>query len=236
VVEPRQVHVSVLGGFGLRLRDGTRPLLSAGSQRLVALLALRGRAVARDVAAGTLWPEASTHHAGSSLRSAVARLCRVARDVIEVNGSDLRLMPGVAVDLVQSRRLAARVLDPRRPAFDVDAALSTLPKDVLPDWYDEWLIAERECWRQLRLHSLETLAERLATAGRFADAVTAALAAVHAEPLRESARRALVRVHLAEGNQSEARREYERFRALLLAELGVEPTAQLTSLLYVHPS
>ena len=47
------------------------------------------------------------------------------------------------------------------------------------------------------------------------------------EPLRESARAAVIRVHLAEGNQSEALREFARYRTLLRAELGLEPTEQL---------
>ena len=39
------------------------------------------------------------------------------------------------------------------------------------------------------------------------------------------------RVHLAEGNQTEAIREYERYRRLLQAELGLEPSAQLRELI-----
>jgi DNA-binding SARP family transcriptional activator len=57
------------------------------------------------------------------------------------------------------------------------------------------------------------------------------VAAVAAEPLRESAHSALIRLHLAEGNRSEALRQYCRYRRLLRAELGVEPTAALDQLL-----
>ena len=52
----------------------------------------------------------------------------------------------------------------------------------------------------LRLHALETASTLLTEQGRMAEAAQAALAAVQAEPLRESAARALVKVHLAEGN------------------------------------
>ncbi len=51
------------------------------------------------------------------------------------------------------------------------------------------------------------------------------------EPLRESAQASLIRVHLAEGNQSEALRVFERYRGLLLRELGLEPTALLADLM-----
>ena len=228
-------RVSVLGSFDFCLRDGTRPPLSGGSQRLLAFLSLRGRAIARESVAGTLWPEASEHHAGSSLRSAIARLGVQSRAAIQVSAMDLSLAPGVAVDLVDSRRLASRLVDPQQDCDEAElgaAAVAALSLDVLPDWYEDWVVAESEGWHQLRLHALELLTTRLVDLGRFADAIGAALTAVHAEPLRESARRALIRIHLAEGNQSEVHREYERFRALLRAELGVEPTSLLTDLVY----
>ena len=42
-------------------------------------------------------------------------------------------------------------------------------------------------------------AERLAEAGRFGEATEAGLASIRDDPLRESARRALIAAHLAEG-------------------------------------
>ena len=55
------------------------------------------------------------------------------------------------------------------------------------------------------------------------------------EPLRESAHRTLVRIHLAQGNVAEAVRAYESFRALLAADLGVEPTGQMNTLVSNFP-
>jgi SARP family transcriptional regulator, regulator of embCAB operon len=62
-----------------------------------------------------------------------------------------------------------------------------------------------------------------------------ALAAVGADPLRESAHAALIKVHLAEHNQSEALREFKRYYDLLRAELDIEPTAQLRRLVQSPP-
>jgi DNA-binding SARP family transcriptional activator len=89
---------------------------------------------------------------------------------------------------------------------------------------------EAEDWRQLRLHALEALAQRLTAQGHYGDAAAAALAAVRAEPLRESPRAALIRVHIAEGNPSEALREFARYGELLMLELGIEPTERLRAL------
>ena len=53
---------------------------------------------------------------------------------------------------------------------------------------------------------------------------------MRAEPLRESPRAALIRVHIAEWNPSEALGEFARYRELLMIELGVEPTGRLRAL------
>jgi DNA-binding SARP family transcriptional activator len=55
---------------------------------------------------------------------------------------------------------------------------------------------------------------------------------VGAEPLRESAHRTVIRVHLAEGNFGEAARAYDAFRTMLADELGVAPTRQMSDLVY----
>ncbi len=75
------------------------------------------------------------------------------------------------------------------------------------------------------------MCERLTTARRYGEAVEAGLAAVRAEPLRESAHQVLVKVHLAEGNRFEATRQYQNRRRLLQSELGLEPSPGLTELL-----
>ena len=104
---------------------------------------------------------------------------------------------------------------------------------MLPGWSEDWVILEREHVRQRLLHALEALSRHLVEAGRYAEAVEAAVWAVSAGPLRESAIRVLIEAHLAEGNLIEARRVYQEYRSTALRELGVEPGKQLASLVQV---
>ncbi|WP_311318598.1 bacterial transcriptional activator domain-containing protein [Streptomyces sp. 2132.2] len=67
--------------------------------------------------------------------------------------------------------------------------------------------------------------------GRHAEAVESALLADSSEPLRESAQRALIEAHLAEGNLIEAMRAYDTYRALVKREPGVEPGCELSGLI-----
>jgi SARP family transcriptional regulator, regulator of embCAB operon len=229
----RSCMISVLGEFRLWWTGSVRPGIPRASQRLLAFLALHGGIASRAAAAGTLWPDADERHAYSNLRSAVARLERTCRNALQVSKLELGLAEGVTVDLRHAQALARRLLDPAVTPGQSDlsaSAVAALSGDLLPGWYDDWVLIEAEDWRQLRLHALEALAGRLTAASRWGEAADAAGAAVRAEPLRESAHVTLIQVHLAEGNQSEAVREFGRYRALLHAELGLAPTSRLCHL------
>lgn len=227
-------ELALLGGFVFTVGGDALLGISAGSQRLLAFLAVRDRVVTRHQVAGTFWPESSDEHAGANLRSAVSRLDAPFREALRVTTSDLSLAEGVVVDVHHSQALAHRLIDRDAASSDSDIgapAVLALSDDLLPGWYEDWAVIAAEDWHQLRMHALEAVAGRLTAADRLAEAAAAALAAVRAEPLRESARAALIRVHMAEGNQCEAFDELERYRVLLRAELGVEPTVRLTQLL-----
>ena len=220
-------------GFELS-RDGLSVALPTTAQRLLTFLAVTARPVNRLYVAGVLWPDASEARANGSLRSALWRLSRRAPGSILTNGPRLGLSPRVEVDLYEVVEGAHRML---HGAVGGGATVSafddplTLAQDLLPDWYDEWLIADRERLRQLQLHALEALSARLRCRAEYGSAVEAAQLAVAAEPMRESARRVLIEAHLAEGNVDQAMREFRHYRDLLERELGVEPTPMLTELL-----
>jgi SARP family transcriptional regulator, regulator of embCAB operon len=225
--------VAVLGGFGLSW-GGSVVGVPRASQRLLVFLALRGGVISRASVAGTLWPDASESHAYSNLRSALSRLEHTARRALTAGRLELGLAEHVTVDVRHAQALARRLLDPAVTSDQCDLgmdAVAALSADLLPDWDDDWVVIEAEDWRQLRVHALEALAARLTIAGRWGEAAGAAGAAVRAEPLRESAHAALIQVHLAEGNQSEAVRQFARYRSFLHAELALEPTPRLRQLI-----
>jgi DNA-binding SARP family transcriptional activator len=222
-------RLTLLGGFGLAIGRTDVPL-PMSAQRLVAFLALHDRPVLRVYVAGSLWPETTDERAGANLRSALWRLGPTGGLVVDARNGHLSLAD-VQVDLRQSRDVARRLLRPSHEP-DVDhAADVAFATDLLPDWSDEWVIVEREHFRQLRLHALESLCARLTHLGRFPEAIEAGLAAVAAEPLRESAHRTLIKTHLAEGNVGEATHQYEIFRRILHTELGLKPSSAIKSLL-----
>ena len=201
------------------------------SQRLAALLALRGRQN-RAWLAGTLWPEVDEQRAQASLRTAISVLHRCASGLVEKDRSDLYLSKDVVVDVVEFRRHADHVLAGQLPEHPSGVDHPTVSGgELLPGWYEDWVFADRERVRQLRVHVLETLAHELVARCEYAQALQAALTAVEIDPLRESARRAVINVHIAEGNTADALREYRRFCELLQKELDVGPTHRVRELI-----
>ena len=231
---PSGSRVTLLDGFSVRTgRDTARPVtdeLPRSVQRVVAHLCLAGRP-ARAAVSGHLWPDVPEDRAHASLRSALWRLRRSAPELVDASHDTLRLAAGVRIDVHELTAWAELVCDPRTGPDRVTLPRPALLGDLLPGWYDDWVLLERDRLHQLRLHALETVATRLCTAGRHAEALQAAHLAIRAEPLRESAHRTLVRVHLAEGNLAEAMRAHAAFRDLLLRELGVPPTRQMQELI-----
>lgn len=222
-------RLSLLRGFELVI-DGQVVPIVAGSQRLLAVLALSGDGMTRADVVSTLWPNKDRPRGFANLRSAHWRLPPEARDVVAVSGDRFMLDPAVECDVIELRQRIARLT---AGDADVDSAIlsvTDLTTNLLPSWYEDWIIAEREQLDQLRVRALEALCEQLTARGRFGEAVEAGLTAVTSEPLRESAHRVLITAHLAEGNRSEARRHYELYEQLLQQELGAVPGPDLQRL------
>jgi DNA-binding SARP family transcriptional activator len=229
----RPTTVRLLRGFSLVV-DREAVGISWSGQRLTAFLALQDRPLTRSHVAGVLWPDTTDLKASANLRSSLWRVQRTCRHVIEASVQQLALGRHVVVDIREAEMRAYQLLEPGVPCGDTltTAIRSDLSHDLLPDWYDDdWVIVERERYHQLRLCALEAMCERLTSTGRYGEAVDAGLAAIRAEPLRESAHEVLIKAHLAIGNRCEAIRQYSRCRHLLMSELGLEPSDGLRQLL-----
>lgn len=225
------LQLNLLGGFGLHF-GGDEVLLPPTAQRVVALLALHDTALRRDHVAGLLWGNSTEARAGGSLRSALWKLHLAWPGLVRNQRGSLGLSSQIDVDIRRATTIARSIV---MGGFDEETIIALLePRfchELLPGWYDEWVLVERERHRQLSLHALESLCDHLTAAGRYSAAVLAGLAAVDREPLRESAHRALVRVHLAEGNLWEAIRCYRHYEEIAARDLGIEPSPMMRSLL-----
>jgi DNA-binding SARP family transcriptional activator len=221
------------------MQDGRLYLVPEGCKRLLAFVALQRGRVDRRHAAGSLWPDGTEDRASGNLRSALWRLRGAGIVVLESDKCSIFLRERTTTDLNTLCEWADRLIDGTASEADLHVPeWTSTVAELLPGWYDEWVIFERERIRQRMLHALEVLSRSLRTAGRYGEAIDAAMDAVAVEPLRESAHRVLAESHVAEGNFIEARRTYVRYRDIARRELGVEPSAAfrawLQSCVLVH--
>jgi DNA-binding SARP family transcriptional activator len=226
----RGTVVHLLGGPYVSV-DGVRVPVPEGAKRLLALVALRDGPVERRQVAGTLWPFGDDGRAAGNLRSSLWRLRRSGIEVLHSDRWSIGLRSGVTVDVHHLSAWADRLIAGRphpddlgRVDLDLDSVL------LLPGWCDEWTILEREKLRQRMLHALEAASRWLMACGRHAEAISAALVAVNAEPLRESAQQTLIEGYLGEGNWSEAHRVLVDYQDLLARTLRVAPSASLIAI------
>jgi DNA-binding SARP family transcriptional activator len=217
----------LLGTFEVACEGAPLPL-PMSAQRVLVFVALHHHPLQRTFVASSLWLDTTDDRAQANLRSALWRLNRSGRRLIDSSDDRLGLGPTVRVDLREAENVARAAINGRA---ELGEDVTALANDVLPYWYEDWVMLERERFRQLRLRALEAICERHVRAERFGDAVDAAHVAIAGDPLRESAHRALVRIHLAEGNVGEAIRQYDVFRGLVRERLGLEPSARMRELM-----
>ena len=182
----------------------------------------------REFAALQLWPDTTEERARANLRSALWRIRRLGVDVLATSSSRLRLADGVWVDARQGLDELAAI----GPGAGLGRALpfQSLLADLLPDWYEDWLMIERERLRQLSMRTLEARAARALAEGDASTAIQVALAAMAIDPLRESAHRLVIEAHLAEGNERDARRTLDGYRARIAFDPRLSPSAELEAL------
>jgi len=235
-LEPRELSADIvyLLGDPAVSQDGRLYVVPEGCKRLLAFVALQRGRVDRRHAAGSLWPDGSDDRASGNLRSTLWRLRGAGIGVLESDKVSVYLRERTITDLDALCQWADRLIAGTATEADMHVPeWTSAVAELLPGWYDDWVIFERERIRQRMLHGLEVLSRVLRSDGRYGEAIDAAMSAVAVEPLRESAHRALAEAHFAEGNCVEARRTFIRYREIARRELGVEPSRAFQAWLQV---
>ncbi|NNF27078.1 MAG: protein kinase [Gemmatimonadetes bacterium] len=222
------IEVQALGGLEVR-RDGKRlPALPSQPQRaaLLTYLALEHCAT-REQLCFLLWPDRSPDRARHALSQTLYELKKDLGDTwLQVSGDEVRMGEELSVDvealdaalLEGEHRQAIRLY--RGPFL----AGVTLGGGVE---FERWVEAT-----QTRLHrSIQSaLREVHAKETDPGERIDAARAWVDHDPLDDEAQHALIAALGSAGRRAEALDQYARYKALILAELEVEPLEQTVNL------
>lgn len=227
---PHAIRVALLGGFAVYV-DGAEIRLPPAAPRLVALTALHRAPIRRPRLSELLWPHLDSQGAIASLRSTLSRLRAATPHLIAPGPGDVAIAEGVNVDVWEREELAVNLIENGDRGACHEAVADQLIVELLPGWHDDWVMFERDRLREVSMHALEAQAAAFAEDRRFARAITTVYAAIRLDPLRESAVRTLVEIHLAEGNRAQAARCYLDFRERLRTALRIEPSEGIRKLI-----
>jgi DNA-binding SARP family transcriptional activator len=242
------LRVYLAGGIALRLRDGTtlgeEAFAGRQARRLFVRLAAIHEAVPQvelaDDLWGTDWPDSwqlSLRALISKLRGTLARV-GLTNAITSTDATyALHLPASVWLDLDGAAE-AIHLAESAQADGDLKAAsgwaltsraISSRP--LLPGEEADWLDGLRRRLADIRLRSLECLAEIWIEHGDHALAARDAAEAIAIDPFRESAHRLLIRAHLAAGDRGAAAEALVACQRILREELGVAPSSETLALL-----
>jgi predicted ATPase/DNA-binding SARP family transcriptional activator len=229
----------------LVVQQDSRQITRFRTQKTAALLAYlafyRQRSHPRDFFIELLWPDSALEAARTNLSVALNALRR------QLEGPDIS--PG---SLLMADRLQVR-LHPDAFTTDVEAFESLLQRaegetecekrlslqrqaldlyqgDLLPGFYEDWILTERDRLRDLYLSTLRKVVKGYAEIREYECAIEYSHRMVQTDPLREGAYHNLMRLYLAVGRPQDALHQYETLEHLLRKELQISPSAPLREL------
>ncbi len=232
------MKVRVLGPLEVLSDDSVVRLGGRKQRTVLALLAAEvGRSVSVDALIDGVWGDEPTAGARSTLQSYVSNLRAAIGDVIVRDSGGYRLTADSRdVDAVEFERTVEETgalveMQPAAAAQRLRAALALWrghPYADLPGCFALELEARR--LEELRLRAVETRIEAELTLGRTAELVAELEVLCEEFPTYERFRAQHMLALYRSGRQAEALRAYQKTRAYLAEELGLEPSAQLQEL------
>jgi DNA-binding SARP family transcriptional activator/tetratricopeptide (TPR) repeat protein len=228
------LHVSLLGEQAIT-DDVTG--VQASSSRAVALVAYlaahAGSPQARQRIAGMFWPDSTDPQALTNLRRELHHLRHVLGDEssLVVTSRDLCWQD------TQTCQVDLRVFDTERAAalaavaadddaavlLHATAALAQYKGDLLPGFYDDWLLDARSALERQCADLCDLLSMTRGRTGDLAGAVDAARRRIQLQPLEEIGYRTLMLLQADLGDRAGAVSTYHHCASVLERELGLIP-------------
>ena len=237
------LQVQLLGEFRVFYHGEPATILhSARLQALLAYLALhRSAPQSRQQLAYLFWPDSSDSQARTNLRNALFQLRGSLPDAasyVQIDAQTVQWRPDSPCaldvadfeDALNEARQATLTAHKRRA---LERAVACYTGDLLPGFYDDWVLAAREQLQQQYLGALDQLIDLLEAERDYRNAIAQAQRLLQHDPLRESAYARLMQLYAQAGDRAAALRVYHTCTTTLARELGVDPDP-VTQRIYEH--
>ncbi len=225
---PLRLHL--FGQFRAETETGPIRLPTRKVESLLAYLVLHPEEHAREKLAALFWGDVADAHSRQSLRTAThmlrqqlgAQLLLADRETIQVNPA----YP-VWVDTREFENQAQLIVG---GLVEPSGILELYKGDLLAEFYDDWILPEREHYRQQYLDVLLQIAQHLRGQSEYARAIEFSRRVLEQDPANERAHQQLMFCYVATGDRTAALEQFEACRRVLQEELGVEPSPETIAL------
>lgn len=216
------------------------------TQKTAALLAYLAchadRPHPREELVALLWPDAELDAGRHNLSQALTSLRHqleppgiAAGAVVVADRNTVRLNPeSFSSDVATFEEhvtAAVRTTDPADRRGRLEGAARVYAGELLPGFYEDWVLARRDRYAGQMLDALRALAAEAAGSGYLDLAIDYGRRAVDVDPLCEEAHADLMAYFAAAGRSSSVLRQFADLERILRRELDVEPSDETRRLL-----
>jgi serine/threonine-protein kinase len=230
------LKIRLFGQFNIQADGKTLDIPSRPAQSLLAYLLLHaGTPQRREKLAGLFWPDATETNARSNLRHALWRIRKAlgpspqtGRDYL--SGDDLTITFDAEADYWLDAAVLDRKISDDGALAELVETVSVYRGELLPGFYDDWVVLERERSQALFERKMQLLLERLVEARRWPEILEWGERWIALGHTPEPAYRALMLAHSSLGDQASVAAVFQRCVESLRQDLGVEPSPQTRAL------
>lgn len=226
------LEVRLLGAFEVRYKEGLIYIAGRHEQSLFAYLLLNSNIYhRREKLAALLWPDSSDEAARENLRHV---LWRIRKALPSPPMLEYLLTDDLAITFNASTNLwldvsILKAAGECKHADELIEALSVYKGELLPGFYDNWVILEREYLNYIFEHNMARLMSILRSECRWLDILEWGERWLSLGQKSEPAYRALMQAYMEKGEMSKVADTYTRC-VRSLGELGLEPSEQTKKL------
>ncbi len=225
------IEIRLLGQFDLQLNGSPVEIPSRPAQSLLAYLALTaGITHRRERLAGLIWPDIPESDARRNLRRALWHIRKAIEGQAPLRADDMTVAfdprPDVWVDVL----VVSQKFNTEQTAEDLVQIVSVYGGELLPGFYDEWVIVERERLQAIFERRIKLLLDRLVEAHSWDEVIEWGEKWIALSGATEPAYQALMIAYSGRGDLSGVGQTYRRCTESLSRDLGIEPSEETHNL------
>ena len=185
------------------------------------------------------WPDSTEEQARTNLRNLLHLLRRAFPEIdsfLEVDSQSIHWKTDalIKLDVAQFKSALAQAKATKEEHARIrhlQEAINVYRGELLPGFYEDWILVRREEFHQAYLSALTQLAKLLEDARQYEQAIEAVNRLIRSDPLNEAAYGHAMRLQALRDDRAGALQVYHNCVTALKRELDIEPSAEI-KLLY----